>query len=82
MANQRQQQAMASAAQEQRAKAWCFDNGITVTQMEACWNNAIEAGNFIIKNLDSHGKEWWSLPGHLLKEFTDKYSDVRKETDE
>lgn len=57
-----------------RAKAWCLDKGVSIEQMQAAWNNAVEANNHIVCNLNSHGYEWWWLPEHLLEQLLDRYS--------
>ena len=58
---------------EERAKAWCFDNKRTEVEMVAAWNNAISQGNFVISNLDKNGKTWTHLPNHLLKDLIGRY---------
>lgn len=59
-----------------RAKSWCFDNGITESEIQAAWDKAKEA-NHIIKNLNEHGKTWWWLPEHLLKQLIERHSSVK-----
>jgi hypothetical protein len=56
-----------------RAKAWCFDNGVTEVEVQTAWDNAKET-NHIIKNLHGHGQSWWWLPPHLLKQLVARYS--------
>ena len=58
---------------EQRAKAWCFDNGVTREQITTAWNNALAAGNMVIKNLHQHGHKWTILPEHLLSQLIENY---------
>lgn len=41
---------------EARAKAWLFDKGISLEEIETAWSNAIKKDNFIIKNLAENGK--------------------------
>jgi hypothetical protein len=55
-----------------RAKAWCFDNGVTEAQIQAAWNKSLET-NAIIQNLNKHGNSWWWLPPHLLQQLFDRY---------
>ena len=52
-----------------RAKAWCFDNGVTVSQMEKCWDNALKDGHKMITSLDAHGHQWSILPKHILTNY-------------
>lgn len=54
-----------------RAKAWCFDNGVTEAQIQAAWDKAKETV-FVVKNLHQNGKTWWWLPPHLLKQLIER----------
>lgn len=64
---------------EERAKAWCFDNKHTEEEMITAWNNAISQDNLVISNLDKHGKTWTHLPNHLLKDLVGKYGGIKAE---
>ena len=64
---------MIKESDEVRAKAWCFDNGMTKEQMEQAWDNAIKAGNKIIINLSEHDHKWYNLQNHLLKQLVERY---------
>ena len=64
---------------EERAKAWCFDNNVTESMMILAWNKAIAQGNFVLSNLDRSGKTWKHLPNHLLKDLIGKYGEVNDE---
>ena len=55
-----------------RAKAWCFDNGVSETEIQAAWEAALEAGVKVVKNLDDHGCKWWWLPPHLLQQLIER----------
>jgi hypothetical protein len=56
-----------------RAKAWCFDNGVTEEQIQTAWDNAKENGVLVVQNLSKHGHSWWWLPPHLLQQLFDRY---------
>ena len=60
---------------ENRAKAWCFDNGRTVEEMERAWEKGVEAGNPILKNLDRHRHTWLDLAPHLLPDLLKRYGE-------
>lgn len=58
-----------------RAKAWLFDKGISLEEIETAWSNAIKKDNFIIKNLAENGKKWWWLGNNtrLLQQLIERY---------
>lgn len=60
---------------EARAKAWLFDKGISLEEIETAWSNAIKKDNFIIKNLVKNGKKWWWLGNNtrLLQQLIERY---------
>lgn len=60
---------------ETMAKAWAFNNGVSQEQIEKAWDNAIEKGNFIIRNLDKNGKKWWWLGDNptLLQQLIERF---------
>ncbi len=60
---------------EARAKAWLFDKGISLEEIETAWSNAIKKDNFIIKNLAKNGKKWWWLGNNtrLLQQLIERY---------
>lgn len=60
---------------EARAKAWLFDNNISLEEIETAWNNAIIRNNFLINNLAKNGKKWWWLGENtrLLQQLIERY---------
>lgn len=61
---------------EAKAKAWLFDNKISLEEIETAWNNAIKRNNFLINNLAKNGKKWWWLGENtrLLQQLIERYS--------
>ncbi len=61
---------------EAKAKAWLFDNKISLEEIETAWNNAIKRNNFLINNLAKNGKRWWWLGENtrLLQQLIERYS--------
>ena len=57
-----------------RAKAWCFDKGVSEAQIQAAWDNAKDKSP-LAKNLHKNGFTWWWLPPHLLEQLIKRYSD-------
>jgi hypothetical protein len=55
-----------------RAKSWCFDKGVTESEIQAAWDNAKDKSP-VIRNLNDHGHSWWWLPPHLLQQLIDRY---------
>jgi hypothetical protein len=62
---------------EKILKAWAFDNKISLERIERCWQNALDKGNFVIKNLHEHGHDWTLLPIHLLEQLIERYDPDR-----
>ena len=62
---------------EQQAKAWCFDNGVSESEIIAAWNDALSQGAFLIRNLNAHGHNWTQLPPHLLSQLIERYGAAR-----
>jgi rhamnogalacturonyl hydrolase YesR len=61
------------------AKAWCFDNGVTLKRMDAAWENAKKNNNSPnFQNLVKHNKSWMFLAPHILKQIIDRYSPSEK----
>lgn len=60
---------------EAKAKAWLFDNNISLEEIEKAWNNAIKRNNFLINNLAKNGKKWWWLGENtrLLQQLIERY---------
>ncbi len=56
-----------------RAKAWCFDNGVTREQIETAWNNAIKAGNQKIIQLKNSGCIWEDINHVLIMQLLERY---------
>ncbi|MDO3681959.1 hypothetical protein [Paenibacillus ehimensis] len=57
-----------------RAKAWCFDNGVSEEEIVTAWNNALDKGVPVVKSLNRDGYKWWWLPPHLLSQLHLRYS--------
>lgn len=57
------------------AKAWCFDNGISLEDIENAWDKAIKENCFVVKNLDKNGYKWWWLGDNpkLLSQLMERY---------
>lgn len=67
-----------SADNSDRAKAWCFDNGVTAEQVQNAWDNAIKLDNSVINQLERSGVTWKDLSPHLLKQLIERYSNNDK----
>lgn len=58
-----------------KAKAWCFDNGISLINIEKAWETAVKNNCFVITNLDKNGYKWWWLGDNeiLLSQLIERY---------
>jgi hypothetical protein len=59
----------------QRAKVFCFDNSITLKDLERAWNNAVAQEQPIISNLHRNGMKYWELAPHLMKQLIERYGE-------
>lgn len=57
-----------------KTKAFMFDNGITVEEIDKAWLVGIDAGNKILKSFSDAGMEAIDLPVHLIKDLIVRYS--------
>lgn len=58
---------------EMRVKAWCFDNGVSLKQLENAWNNAIDQGHARIMQFQRSGMSWMDLNTHLLPQLLEQF---------
>lgn len=66
------------AEKENRAKAFCYDQGITTEEMDAVWQNAVKSGNAVINQLVRSGCTWHDLNKHLLQEIYNRFKEEQK----
>lgn len=59
------------------AKAWCFDNGFSLEDVEKAWDKAIKENCFVVKNLDKNGYKWWWLGDNaiLLSQLMERFGE-------
>lgn len=57
------------------AKAWCFDNGFSLEDIENAWDKAIKENCFVVKKLNENGYKWWWLGDNrtLLSQLVERY---------
>lgn len=63
----------ADSAAQRRAKAYLFDNNISLEQVQKAWDKGIESGNGILKNFAEHGKGPLDLAPHLINDLLHRH---------
>lgn len=61
-----------------RAKSFCYDNGITMDEMDEVWGNAVKSGNPVISQLVRSGCTWHDLNKHLLQKIYNQFKEENK----